>query len=302
MTSPDLVTWTTVPSWPGATAGVVTVTGDTYFVATAAAGSNDYAWSTDGVTWTLGSSFTAVRGVAWTGSQFFSTTGSNKRFSTGPAGPWIDSGVIGASIGVRRVLFEAGALVVAGSGNPPLAYSLDGGTTWATYKPPSGTITLSDIAYGAGLFVAVRPDSSGNSVFTSPDGAVWTPRNTGTGSTNLYSIAYGPAGFVAVRYTGGTPAVTVIRSVDGITWTPHTPTGFSTSFPSTSRMTCWGGLYAYVAPGNASIWTSPDGITWTAQTFTGADWRGIGAGPAITPPTTRGFHHVGLVRGARGVG
>ena len=293
MTSPDLVSWTTVSSWPGAGATNVNVTGDTYFVSTASPGANDYAWSTDGVTWTLGSSGTSAETVAWTGTRFVSLNATAARAGPTPA-PW--SAITGpaTTVAKKRMLFELGVLVTVGTSGsqPPLAYSADGGVTWSTYTP-SPNAGANDIAFGAGRFVAVRNrfGALNDSLLTSTTGTSWSVASTGINNRGWYGIAYGNGIFVAIGQDGSAPVPTanrVMTSPDGVTWTGATPTG-GLVIGGNSKITFWNGMFAVVSPSHPTIWTSPDGLAWTGTTFAGADWRGIGAGPAITLPTSRGW-------------
>jgi hypothetical protein len=78
------------------------------------------------------------------------------------------------------------------------------GITW-TNRASGNNYSLSAIAYGNNLFVAVGPGGaagffkqpSDETILTSPDGLTWTSRTSGIGS-DLSSVAYGNNQFVAV--------------------------------------------------------------------------------------------------------
>jgi hypothetical protein len=133
------------------------------------------------------------------------------------------------------------------------------GMTWTSAVSASAS-NWNDIAYGAGLFVAV---GSGSGIQTSPDGITWTARTAATTSGNS-GICWSGSLFVAVGGITGDPQVQT--SPDGITWTAR-----AASSSKTWRKVAFGnGLFvacgtAGVA-GTAGIMTSPDGITWTDRT------------------------------------
>lgn len=308
MTSPDLITWTPVTSWPGTGSTDVNITGNTYFVATDAPGAPDnYAHSTDGVTWTLGSSSASMRAVAWDGTRFVSRAPTTRAHTaTSAAGPWTAAGLLGTNNDPRRIIHELGLLIAVGSGSAAdraIVWSSDGGTTWSGYTP-TNNVGAYDIEFAAGRFVAVRPrfGAFSDSVMTSTVGTSWSLVTTGVTDKGWYQVAYGNGTFLVIGEDGtavGAAATRVMRSADGVTgWVGATPTG-GVRFNSLSRLTFWNGLFAVVTPGFPTIWTSPDGLAWTGQTFTGVDWSDIGAGPAITP-RLGGYRGIGLVRGSRG--
>jgi len=175
--------------------------------------------------------------------------------------------------------------------------STDGGQTWASLS-----VTNSDlygIAYGAGVFVAIRSyfnslisaddglsfsviasmpfnGSSwlsvcfGNGVFvvmpsagtvccTSPDGNTWTAGTVV--SRQWVAVQRGGSIFCAIAKSTNISAT----SSDGRTWTEHATMPSSTAWEDM----CWNGS-VFVAVGAAGVGaSSPDGITWTAITLPG---------------------------------
>lgn len=95
---------------------------------------------------------------------------------------------------------------------PKALYSVDGGASFLS-APIAGfgtTYTPKDVAYGAGLFVAV---GNGGRISTSPNGQVWTLRSSGIAtSVSFERVMWNGSAFIAVAGTS------VWRSVDGITW------------------------------------------------------------------------------------
>ncbi|WP_020602272.1 putative Ig domain-containing protein [Spirosoma spitsbergense] len=147
---------------------------------------------------------------------------------------------------VRRLLFS-GLLLLTMTG-------ASAQTTW-TARPQTGDKQLSDVAYGAGTYVAVGGDDG--LIRISTDGITWTNQVAGTNSANgLSAIIYATGKFVAVGNNGRT-----LTSTDGLTWTTQV-SGTSTVLQG---ITYGGGQFVAVGFGGV-ILTSPDGITWTART------------------------------------
>ncbi len=128
-----------------------------------------------------------------------------------------------------------------------------------------------DVAYGAGLFVAISQSGVGNRVMTSPDGITWTARTSAADAT-WNKICFSPSLnlFVAVAQVG------IMTSPDGIVWTTRTD-------PDTAqwRDVIWvEELALFVAVGSlgtSRVMTSPDGINWTLQTAAAMNqWYGVG--------------------------
>ena len=130
-----------------------------------------------------------------------------------------------------------------------------------TQRTPGAIVTVRDVAYGNGLYVAVGSNSSSAYVgATSPNGVTWTARAVSAGE----SVAFGNGGFVAV----GTNVAA--SSPDGVTWTVRT-----IAAAGWRKVIYAAGLFVAIATGG-QIATSPDGVTWTPRT------SGLGNGQALT--------------------
>lgn len=186
-------------------------------------------------------------------------------------------------------------------------------TIW-TSQTEAETNTWKDVAFGAGLFVAVS-GSGTNRVMTSPDGVTWTSRIADTNFDNWAGVSFLNGQFVAVGNGGP-----VMTSPDGITWTNRTipeangwaspafgnSTYVSVSSDGTNRVmissdaitwtsqsasaanpwasvTFGAGLFVAVASsGTDRVMTSPDGITWTPRTVsTAAEWNDVEFGGGV---------------------
>lgn len=287
MTSPDGSTWTEVPTWPGGAADEVSVAGNTYFVATAAASTADnYAYSIDGDNWTLDSSTPVMQAVAWTGTEFVNVQSTAAYVAPAADGPWTGAYATGTSNTMRRLMYRDGVLVGVGtgggSGQPPIIWSSDAAVTWSTYTP-TNNVGVGDVDYGAGRFVAVRPRfgaSASDSVITSTDGTSWSLVTTGVNDHGWYTVRYGNGTFVAVGINNAfqTRVMTSASGTSG--WSVSTPSGLLSSVTSVCHLAFWNGLFILVNQGSGSIYTSSDGVNWTATAFTDRDWRGVAAGTA----------------------
>src|SRR6266511_839974 len=88
-------------------------------------------------------------------------------------------------------------------------------------RPPITNSSLSAVAYGNGMFVAV---GDAGTVVTSPDGVTWTPQNSVSNAWLLgIDVSYGNGTFVAVGNSCSTEDPVcdgvIVMSIDGTNWT-----------------------------------------------------------------------------------
>jgi hypothetical protein len=145
------------------------------------------------------------------------------------------------------------------------------GSVWTTQGSLQAPATAwTDLAFGAGKWVAVMSGNSSGSAYTS-DGITWAQGNTvlGTGS---WCVCFGQNQFLAIC----TASQTVATSSDGASWTltalalPAAITWSSVAYGSI-------GIFVAIASGGTAAASSPDGITWTARTLPGssAAWTSV---------------------------
>jgi hypothetical protein len=289
MTSPDAVTWTDVPSWPGGGASKVDIANGVAFVATGAAGTSDnYAWSTDGVTWTLDDMPPAMSTMAWTGTVYVAYDNSDVHTNTATDSTWNGPYSTGSTHTSRRMIYAGGVLAAGGIGggsSSPIIYSSDEGLTWSGVT--ADTRGCQDLAYGAGRWVGVRRRTSGGDpsdiqIWTSTSGTSWSLANTGFAFDNSWlHVVYGAGKFVALG-TDNSGNTSVIESSDGVTWSVPSFSGLMTTGLSQAARLAYGlGKFILVNPGSGNVWTSTDGNTWSAASFANRDWRGCDAGTAV---------------------
>lgn len=166
-----------------------------------------------------------------------------------------------------------GATFVAVSSTGFINYSTNSGSTWTSAGQPLGSNFLfKDVAYGAGLFVAIGLLVTGanRTYVTSPDGITWTSRTfPGSGGQDWLAMTFGGGKFVVVTTDGN-----FFTSTDGITW--------STQAGSQQYQGIAYGNSYYVAVQYPDLVAySTDGLNWTSYTLTpsaGELQSGIGFG------------------------
>jgi sugar lactone lactonase YvrE len=129
---------------------------------------------------------------------------------------------------------------------------------WARTDLPSGNlVSVSDIAYGGGRFVAILRHFQneiwrGASILTSTNGFHW--QTAAEFPTDfLYRVAYGNGRFV-IRAGEGT----VITSSDGVNWIQHAVPGMEWA----GAPVFGNGLFV-IFDGYSRLWISSDGVAWT---------------------------------------
>ena len=143
---------------------------------------------------------------------------------------------------VNKVAFAKGLFVSVGSG----IHTSPDGINWTKR---SSDISLVDITYGNGTFVAVGGNGA---ILTSPDGSVWTSINADITYLSLGAVTYGNGTFVAVGGNG-----IILTSPDGATWTPRD----SRITDPLDGVTFGNGTFVAVGI-NGIVLTSSDGVTW----------------------------------------
>lgn len=182
--------------------------------------------------------------------------------ATDAAGNRADSNAIEFDVVAAGVWAAVGA---AGA-----AMSSPDGITW-TSRTPAATGQWVAVAFGNGVFVAIRQSSTTNQIMTSPDGITWTSRSGASATNNWSSLAFGNGVFVAVRNSSTLGTQQVMTSPDGITWTlrTHASTRYlwSVAFGN--------GLFVALSYYGSNALTSPDGITWTSSAIPSDGWRSV---------------------------
>jgi hypothetical protein len=195
------------------------------------------------------------------------------------------------------ITFGEGKFVAIAENTNTVAYSTDG-ATWSSAAIPDDVIgdsTASQwqaITYGKGIFVAIAGND--RAVATSTNGVTWTrlvnalPAVDAAGY-NFVSLAYGANRFLALENTGET-----VFSFDGTTWQAATdaPSPDGSTTMKWYSMKYADGVFFAICDANLQLVggdlngnntsfcaTTEDGITWTGRDFTSAfTWRGIAHG------------------------
>ncbi|MYB45103.1 MAG: hypothetical protein F4X74_09230 [Acidimicrobiia bacterium] len=184
----------------------------------------------------------------------------------------VGSGVLTSSDGAdwTRIVWAEGDgtlnLTGAASGNGRLAVvglegsigaSDEAGGWMVIERDPGAFFGASDVAFGAGRFVAVgeefNPDFGLQAVIrTSPDGVEWS--QVDSGRPGLAAVTHGKGMFVAAG------AGFVATSADGIAWAPS-------PFDASRQLfaIAYGDDRFVITGGHGSVFTSSDGVEWTSR-------------------------------------
>jgi hypothetical protein len=232
-----------------------------FFAAGGSSNNKDWAYSTDGTTWTAtgdaATNFNA-KGLAY-GNGKYLIGGSNGRIALASSvkGPWVTYDADATSFNaagkngfVNAMVFGRGIFVAAGSNYGHAAYSADG-QTWA---PITQTETIfnnwiNGIAYGSERFVAVGQPAGRAAYSNIDDPENWTQVDDIKISADLYTVAFGSRHFVA----GGADG-TASYSADGITWTAIADTKFGGS--AINGIAYGSGRFVMVGAGGKASWSN----------------------------------------------
>lgn len=237
-------------------------------------GSNNIAYSTDGINWTgvTGKSiFSSIGfGVAWSGTRWVAVgDGTNSIAYSNNGISWTG---LGKSVFdyALQVAWSGTRFVAVGSGTNSIAYSSDGinwtGVTGKNIFSGYGQ----GVAWNGTRFVAV---GSNNAIAYSSDGINWTVASQSVLAYG-YGVTWGGGRWVAVGY-GSTH--NIAYSSDGISWTG---TSGKTIFSEGGYAVASNGS-RFVAGGydTNTLAYSNDGISWTGlgkTIFTGSSGSGVG--------------------------
>jgi len=214
--------------------------------------------SEDGITWVLrsdggatsGSGISFSVGLVYTGGKFFALGGFGQ---SGVSTNGVDWSVVSGYWGLNSsagIAYGASKYVGVGwdqFGSDQNIFTSTDGLNWTPRHSGSGSY-LVDVAYGAGLFVALGAGSESGHSYTSPTGTTWTKRNIPTGGTHISFYN----GIFIITHASGTNLI----SSDGITWAPI-PTSINNKLEKV--------FYAqglYMARAGSFLATSTDGTNW----------------------------------------
>ena len=191
------------------------------FAAVSTGTSSTASYSTDGQSWTTGTTLPASANwlaIASSGTRFVATTGSaSTQAAYSDNGQTWSSTTLSTSGDWRCIAYGGGKWVAISYGSTNTTYSTDG-TTWDTGSMPGAAANWSGITYGNGRFVAVAFGSTRAAYST--NGIDWTETILPT-SLNWNCIAYSSSlqRFAALAQGSASGCAT---SKDGISWTTRT--------------------------------------------------------------------------------
>jgi hypothetical protein len=248
--------------------------------------------SPDGITWTLQTSpvTTTLYGVAASSTTLAAVGSTATRISSANGTAWTDhtygynsltlatDGTTLVAVGgtealhstdgvtftaasalgapVSNVSYAGGMFFAVGSG-PALLSSADSGATWIRQINGDATgNSVTGVAKGATVYVAVGGDGTTPATWLSTNGTTWTKSTLATfpNGANFSAVTFGNGMFVATDDDNGT----IFTSTDGIVWTDRNVTSSGLSAVAYNN-----GLF--VAAGANAVIVSPDGTNWTPE-------------------------------------
>ena len=168
---------------------------------------------------------------------------------------WTKVSYINSNQTVKKILWGNGLWLACINNGGGIRWS-ENGDTWTECSFISGAfhvsnVTVDDIAYGNGKYVAPVTVTNASGIYTSTDGKVWTRVSNDHG---LSYIFFGNGIFIGYNDVNG-----AYWSVDGVTWTACT--GDNTVFRD---IYCSNDLF--VACSTQGMWWSSDGKHWSQAT------------------------------------
>lgn len=256
MSSPDGITWTKRTP-PGST------TFNTWYSVAwsgqklIAVGSDMYARSTDGVTWTATSTGPYFEAVAWTGTRWIGC-GRGKTGYSLDGETWVQQGP-GISPSLPGLAFGGPRYVAGGSsGSKPVILSSVDGVAWTTYNF-TGDRWINDVAWTGERYVASLSDGR---YLVSPDGAAWE-EIAGATTTEKKFLIQRNDGVVAFAKSGQAEF-----TEDGAAWTAGVSRGGASDFGYTSKVRHFPGRT--IAVGYNDVVVNTGGNSWVRYPFVGS--------------------------------
>lgn len=293
MTSPDAITWT-MRTHPQAVLEDI-VYADGKFVAVGNSTASfptvpNVLTSIDGINWTAQTPASPdINSIAYGNGVYVAINDSSIFYQYSPdAVTWTQGTLPTYFIIGKGICFGGGKFVAVGGNYHGSILNSDDGVNWTThneyksvFKPfkdliPDNTFLgyyVKSIAYGENVWVAaLTPNQSPNDIhmhYSLDNGKTWVKSSTFINSA-VSSVTYGNGVFVAVSYSS--PSASVLRSLDGITWTAYAP-----SSNGWTGVTFGNNLFVAVAnSGTNRVMTSPDGITWTLRNASlASSWKAV---------------------------
>lgn len=257
--------------------------GNDKFVAVAY-GSQTFAYSSDGITWTTGSmpSSNNWYRVLYANGTFVAIVNGNNVAAYSSSGTSWTSATLPYSTAWTTLVYGAGKFLAIDYNSGHYATSTYG-TSWTGGSTGGTAAATISAAYGNGVFLATKYSAT-NCVY-SADGITWSTGGT-IGSSGNWFTAFGNGVHVAVSQVGAAWSADGGRS-----WTAAT--GFVTN-PMTRCIFANGQFIAISGNNSLSFQVSSDGKSWkTISTGLGSGyWSSICYGPDVnTFVAVQGYVH-----------
>lgn len=217
--------------------------------------------------------FVAIANGSTANASLAASAAVDANWTSGTALP--NSNFAGLTYGNGAYVAVGGAGGLGGA-----ATSTDGGSWVERTTTTPATGTFSDVAYGAGYYVAINTD--GYTAY-STNGILWTAGgNMPTAVGDWNSVAFGNGRFAAISTTGEYAV-----SIDnGATWVGLGTTLANIAATGWARIAYGQGLFLATATGTDACAISSDGLNWSGQTLaSSADWAVSAFGNPGNVPT-----------------
>lgn len=259
---------------PGVTSKSCIAYGAGAYVILRAAGTNSYTYSSDGINWYARTTpaSTSWGYIVWTGSIFYAHVGylGTVAMTSTNGLTWTARTKIAAG----GTISACGSTIIMASGNltEDLLWTSTDGVSWTSRAITRGNPGIwGKAAYGNGIYVIIKINTSSNTIATSTNLSSWTVRNVLPTSGTWLTITFGNGRFVALRSNSNIGAT----STDGINWTSI----YLTSNVYWSDVTFGGDTFVAVASSGSNYSNvSTDGINWFYKSLPSGTWGSVAYG------------------------
>jgi len=252
---------------------------------------NSFAWSTDGINWTLSKTmitFAASNGpfaVEWIPILQVFIAGGYTRITAWSANGKTWNSITQAGIRQLRGISASESIFVAVGGDldKNFEYSYDG-ITWTTNNAANALLStnqnISGLDYNGSTFVACGNNlGAGGVILTSPDGITWTIVNSAlfTSSCNYVKWINSLSLWVVIG-SGTTNFIATSPSITGNIWFGQGPNTFSNT--TLTRKLAYNGILSTYDTSKKTMIVAVGGGAGTVNTiaysFDGLKWNGLG--------------------------
>lgn len=176
-------------------------------------GSNNAAYSTDGITWITTNLPESIYQEVffYVGGVFFIRNSALSYFhiSLDDGETWVKSGNLPSSGNWNSIAYGNGCFVCSKYGSRQAAKSYDNGATWTEITLP---VTISKVEYGNGIFVIMGENYA---IYSNDNGETWNSVSNNASVSRWSQSIYADGKFLFIANNSDK----AVYSTDGVTWT-----------------------------------------------------------------------------------